>query len=215
MRLLDLFSGIGGFSLGLERAGFRTVAFCEVEPYCRAVLAKHWPAVPVFGDVRTLSAELLELCGIEVDAICGGFPCQDISEAGKGAGLRGPRSRLWFEMLRIVDELRPRVVIGEHRTFHGRLMQQLRGLRGLNYGDYSYIEFWQSPPQTSQPTPNSVRRQQYFSVWIRPVTPQTARFALRAALSEVERLRQNGNARRNCTGRRRKVRCGEALSIAS
>jgi zinc protease len=82
--------------------------------------------------------------------------------------------------------------LGEHRTFHGRLMQQLRGQRGLNYGDYSYIEYWDAPPYTSTPTPNVPRRQQYFSVWVRPVVPKTAHFALRAALYEVDRLIERG-----------------------
>lgn len=82
--------------------------------------------------------------------------------------------------------------LGEHRTFHGRLMQQLRGERGLNYGDYSYIEYYFSPPSTSNPTPNVPRRQQYFSVWVRPVVPTDAQFALRDALYEVQRLRDRG-----------------------
>ena len=115
MRLLDLFSGIGGFSLGLERSGaFKTVAFCEIEPYCQKVLAKHWPQVPIYDDVRTITAERLAADGIAVDAICGGFPCQDISFAGKGAGLEGERSGLWFEYARIVGEFRPRYVIVEN-----------------------------------------------------------------------------------------------------
>jgi zinc protease len=82
--------------------------------------------------------------------------------------------------------------LGEHRTFHGRLMQQLRGHRGLNYGDYSYIEYWHLPPFTMNPTPNVPRRQQYFSVWVRPVVPETAHFALRDALFEVDRLATRG-----------------------
>jgi zinc protease len=82
--------------------------------------------------------------------------------------------------------------LGEHRTFHGRLMQQLRGQRGLNYGDYSYIEYWQAPPFTTNPSPNVPRRSQYFSVWIRPVVPTDAHFALRAGLYEVQRLRDKG-----------------------
>lgn len=82
--------------------------------------------------------------------------------------------------------------LGEHRTFHGRLMQQLRGARGLNYGDYAYIEYYETPPFTSSPTPNVPRRQQYFSVWIRPVVPADAQFALRAGLYEVQRLRDRG-----------------------
>lgn len=93
MRLLDLFSGIGGFSLGLERSGrFHTVAFCEIDPYCRAVLEKHWPDVPCYDDIRTLSADTLRRDGIAVDAICGGFPCQDLSVAGKRAGIEAQRS---------------------------------------------------------------------------------------------------------------------------
>ncbi len=82
--------------------------------------------------------------------------------------------------------------LGEHRTFHGRLMQQLRGKRGLNYGDYSYIEYWEAPPFTSNPSPGVPRRQQYFSVWIRPVVPKTAHFALRNALYEVDQLIARG-----------------------
>jgi zinc protease len=82
--------------------------------------------------------------------------------------------------------------LGEHRTMNGRLMQQLREKRGLNYGDYAYIEYWANPPFTSNPTPNVPRREQYFSVWIRPVVPVDAQFALRDALYEVQRLRDQG-----------------------
>jgi DNA (cytosine-5)-methyltransferase 1 len=114
MNVLDLFSGIGGFSLGLERAGMRTVAFCEIDPFCRRVLAKHWPSVPCYDDVRILTAASLRADGISVDVICGGFPCQDISFAGAGAGLAGARSGLWSEYARIVGELRPRYVIVEN-----------------------------------------------------------------------------------------------------
>jgi DNA (cytosine-5)-methyltransferase 1 len=114
-RVLDLFSGIGGFSLGLERTGgFKTVAFCEIEPFPRKVLAKHWPEVPCYHDVRELTAERLAADGIDVDVICGGFPCQDISLAGKGAGLEGERSGLWSEIARLAGELRPRYVIVEN-----------------------------------------------------------------------------------------------------
>ncbi len=114
MRVLDLFSGIGGFSLGLERAGMETVAFCEIEPYCQKVLAKHWPKVPIYDDVRRLDADTLRRDGIDIDLICGGFPCQDISLAGKGAGLAGERSGLWFEYRRIIRDVRPQWVIIEN-----------------------------------------------------------------------------------------------------
>jgi DNA (cytosine-5)-methyltransferase 1 len=114
-RVLDLFSGIGGFSLGLERTGgFKTVAFCEIEPYCQRVLAKHWPGVPIYDDIRELTAERLRADGIGVDVITGGFPCQDISTAGKGAGIDGERGGLWSEYARLIGELRPRFVIVEN-----------------------------------------------------------------------------------------------------
>src|SRR5262245_23467906 len=114
MNVLDLFSGIGGFSLGLERAGMRTVAFCEVEEYCRAVLRRHWPSVPIYEDVRTVTADRLRADGVAPSVICGGFPCQDISRAGNGAGLAGARSGLWTEFARLIGELRPRFAIVEN-----------------------------------------------------------------------------------------------------
>ncbi len=104
LRVLDLFSGIGGFSLGLERTGgFETVAFCEIDPFCRRVLAKHWPEVPIHADITALDGR-----SVAADVVCGGFPCQDISLAGAGAGLDGDRSGLWREMRRVIGEVRPR-----------------------------------------------------------------------------------------------------------
>lgn len=115
MRVLDLFSGIGGFSLGLERAGMETVAFCEIEPFQRGVLKKHWPEVPCYEDVRSLTADRLVRDGVgQIDVICGGFPCQDLSVAGKGAGITGERSGLWSEIVRLIGELGPRYVILEN-----------------------------------------------------------------------------------------------------
>ena len=115
LKVLDLFSGIGGFSLGLERTGgFDTVAFCEIEDFPRQVLAKHWPGVPIYDDVRNLTADRLVADGIAVDVICGGFPCQDLSSSGSGAGLNGERSGLWREFFRLICEIRPRFVIVEN-----------------------------------------------------------------------------------------------------
>jgi len=107
----SLFAGIGGFDLGLERAGMRCEWQVEIDPYARAVLAKHWPDVRRHEDVRTFPPKEGEW---GVDVICGGFPCQDISVAGKGAGLAGARSGLWYEYARIIGELRPRYVIVEN-----------------------------------------------------------------------------------------------------
>lgn len=107
----SLFSGIGGFELGLEWAGLGPVLFqVEKDPFCRAVLEKHWPGVTRFDDVCTVGAAQL----VPVDLICGGFPCQDISSAGTRKGLAGERSGLWREFARIVGELRPRWVAVEN-----------------------------------------------------------------------------------------------------
>lgn len=112
----SLFSGIGGLDLGLDAAGLIPAYQCEIDPYCRAVLHKHWPSVPRHIDIRDLHPAY-------TDVICGGFPCQDISQVGAGRGLGGPKSGLWFDMLRCIDEAKPRFVIIENVA---RLIQ--RGL---------------------------------------------------------------------------------------
>jgi DNA (cytosine-5)-methyltransferase 1 len=154
LRVLDLFSGIGGFSLGLERAGMRTVAFCEIEPYCRAVLRKHWPDVPIFEDVRNLRAEHVGT----VDVICGGFPCQDISLAGKGAGLAGERSGLWSEYQRLISELRPAWVIAENvSALRSRGLDQVLG----SLAEIGYDAEWHCIPAAHVGAPHQRDR-----VWI-------------------------------------------------
>ena len=132
MNVLDLFSGIGGFSLGLERAGMKTVAFCEVDKKCQQVLKKHWPDVPIFDDVTTLKGKDIEET---VDVICGGFPCQDISLAGKGAGLEGKRSGLWSEFKRLIEEIKPKYAIIENvSALRSRgLDQVLREISEIGY----------------------------------------------------------------------------------
>ena len=115
LRVLDLFSGIGGFSLGLERTGgFETAAFCEYEKFPRQILAKHWPDVPCFPDVRELKGQ--DIDG-PIDVICGGYPCQPFSQAGQRRGQEDDR-HLWPEFSRLVDELRPTWVIGENVAGH-------------------------------------------------------------------------------------------------
>jgi len=113
--VLDLFSGIGGFSLGLERTGgFETTAFCEICPKARKVLNKHWANVKQYTDIRELTNEQLKADGIGVDVITGGFPCQDISCAGKGKGIKAERSGLWSEMFRLIGDVRPAWTIIEN-----------------------------------------------------------------------------------------------------
>jgi DNA (cytosine-5)-methyltransferase 1 len=107
-KVLDLFSGIGGFSIGMERAGFSTIQFCESNPFCRSVLAKHWPGVPVADDIRSLVPMV-------ADIICGGFPCQDASIANpNGLGIHGPRTGLWTELKRLASAIRPKAIVLEN-----------------------------------------------------------------------------------------------------
>ena len=151
MNILDLFSGVGGFSLGLERAGMTTVAFCEADKKCRLVLKKHWPDIPIYKNVKDLNYEQLKKDGIvedpaswrqqgvldgntkprdvgasspsggeairepakTIDLICGGFPCQPFSQAGKQGGFKDDRD-LWPEYFRLIQEVRPAWVIGEN-----------------------------------------------------------------------------------------------------
>lgn len=110
LEFISLFAGIGGMDLGLERAGMRCVAQVEIDDYATRVLARHWPDVVRHRDVRHVGAHNLP----RADLICGGFPCQDISNAGKRAGLAGERSGLWFEFARVIGELRPRYVLVEN-----------------------------------------------------------------------------------------------------
>lgn len=169
----SLFSGIGGLELGLERAGLGHVEWqCEVDPFCRAVLAKHWPNATRYADVREMGREHDEECDMgwdctcgaslaapPVDVVCGGFPCQDISSAGSRRGLDGERSSLWFEFLRIVRLVRPRIVIVENAS-----ALTLRGLGAVLGGlsESGYDAFWDCIPAAAVGAP--FRRDRCFVV---------------------------------------------------
>ena len=129
MKVLDLFSGIGGFSLGLERAGMETIAFCEFDEHAQKVLRKHWPDVPIHSDIRELDAK--QFRGT-VSVVTGGFPCQDLSTAGKQVGFSGERSSLYGEMLRVISECMPRYAIFENVT------GLLTGDSGRWFGQFLY-----------------------------------------------------------------------------
>jgi DNA (cytosine-5)-methyltransferase 1 len=151
MKVLDLFSGIGGFSIGLHRAGFETVAFAETDPYASRVLAKRFPNVPNLGDVQTAEYP-------DADFICAGFPCQDISFAGAGAGLAGERSGLWREVVRALRVVRPR----------GALLENVAALlgRGLDtvLGDLAEVGYdaeWHCIPASAVGAPHRRDR-----IWI-------------------------------------------------
>lgn len=138
LRVLDLFSGIGGFSLGLERTGgFETAAFCEYEKFPRSILKNHWPEVPCFPDVRELKGS--DIDG-PIDVICGGYPCQPFSTAGQRRGKEDDR-HLWPEFSRLVDELRPTWVIGENVAGHISmgLDDVLSDLEGQGYAARAFV----------------------------------------------------------------------------
>jgi DNA (cytosine-5)-methyltransferase 1 len=150
LTLGSLFSGIGGFELGFERTGqIKTIWQVEIDDYCRRVLAKHWPAVQRFADIRECGSGLYLQPGEErrahnlpyADILCGGFPCQDISNAGKRAGIDGERSGLWSEYARIIRELRPKYVVVENvAALLGRGMERVLG----DLAACGYDAEWQS-----------------------------------------------------------------------
>jgi DNA (cytosine-5)-methyltransferase 1 len=155
MNVLDLFSGIGGFSLGLERVGMQTVAFCEIDPNARKVLEKRWPNVPVFQDVSKLTkADINE----EIHVLAGGFPCQDISTAGRGAGLSGSRSGLWYEFHRLIKEIQPRYAIIENvSALRSRGLEQVLG----SLAQIGYDAEWHCIPASAVGAPHRRDR-----VWV-------------------------------------------------
>lgn len=136
MTFASLFAGIGGFDLGLERAGMTCLSQCEINPQALRVLRRHWPAIPKIESVDDFHADGT----IQPDLLCGGFPCQDLSVAGQRAGLAGKRSGLFWEFVRIIDELSPSWILIENvpgllSSQGGRDMGAVLGaLAELGYG---------------------------------------------------------------------------------
>jgi DNA (cytosine-5)-methyltransferase 1 len=147
----SLFSGVGGFDLGFERAGMETIWFCESDDFCRDVLAKHWPGVPIYDDIRTLDTGCLP----RPDILAGGFPCQDLSIAGKRAGLSGQRSGLWREYLRVIRDLRPRYVVVENVT--GLLVRGMGTVLG-DLASCGYDAEWDCLPASAFGAPHQRER---------------------------------------------------------
>jgi DNA (cytosine-5)-methyltransferase 1 len=131
MKFLSLFSGIGGFDLAFQKAGMENVGMCEIDKPCKAILNRHFPDVIIHNDVKEISNATYQKGSI--DLICGGFPCQDLSIAGKRAGLAGERSGLWFEFARIIDEIEPKWVV----------IENVPGLLSSNKGkDFATVIQW-------------------------------------------------------------------------
>lgn len=159
LRVLDLFSGIGGFSLGLERTGgFETAAFCEINPDRRIDLAQQWPGVRIFDDARTIAPSELD----QIDVITGGFPCQDLSIAGRRAGISGARSGLFSEIVRLLRDLRPSFAILENSA---ELLAGERGAwAGHVFGELATLGYdieWHVIPASGLGAPHERER-----VWI-------------------------------------------------
>ena len=146
LRVLDLFSGIGGFSLGLERTGgFETIAFCEIEEFPRKVLAKHWAKVPCYHDISTL--ELSQ----PVDVVTAGFPCQDISNAGQRAGITGSRSSLFWHIIRTVCMVgRPKLIMENVAALINRGMGDVCGA----LAEIGYDSEWHCIPASAIGAPH-------------------------------------------------------------
>lgn len=131
LRVMDIFSGIGGFSHALDEVGgFETVAFCEIDKSCQKVLRQHWPMVPIYSNVKTMPTLH------NIDVIVGGFPCQDISLAGLQRGITNEtRSGLWYEYKRLIKAHNPRWVIIENvrNLINNGLLQVLKDLDEVGY----------------------------------------------------------------------------------
>ena len=144
IKVLDLFSGIGGFAYASERivGGFETVAFCEIDPFCQKVLEKNFPGVPIHNDIKELEKNAIRYRGY-VDVVCGGFPCQPWSNAGKKEGHEDKKGRdLWGEMASIIKQILPRFVIGENvRGFAQMPMGLQRSVNDLESIGYRVANF--------------------------------------------------------------------------
>lgn len=149
----SLFSGIGGLDLGFDRAGMQCKWQVEIDDYARRVLAKHWPHVRRHDDVRTFPPT--DPDEWRVDVIAGGFPCQDISFAGRGAGLVGKRSGLWFEYARIIRVLRPRFAVVENVA--GLFVRGFDAVLGT-LADLGYDAEWSMLPACALGAPHTRER---------------------------------------------------------
>ena len=152
----SLFAGIGGFDLGFEMAGgFEIVWQCEIDDWCRRVLKKHWPNVRQHDNIKTFPTEKHDW---SCDIICGGFPCQDLSYAGAGAGLDGGRSNLWFEMLRVVRVVRPQYVAVENVP---ALLRRGMGTVVSGLAEIGYVVEWNCVSASAVGAPHRRNR-----IWI-------------------------------------------------
>ena len=199
LTVLDIFSGIGGFSLGLEKAGMKTIAFCENNIFCQEVLKTHWQDIPVFSDVRDLSEKDLSHLP-KIDVIAGGFPCQDISVAGKQAGINGERSGLWKEFKRLINEVKPKYAIIEN-VANLRSCGLSRVLKDL--WEIGYNAEWHLLPASAF---GALHRRDRIWIIAYPACFSKSRLSITKEKKE-SKLRVNGQDAANTDGKR--CNCGQ------
>jgi len=189
LNVLDLFSGIGGFSVGLEATGkFKTIGFCEQDKFCHKVLHKHWSDVPIYEDIKKLDGTK-----IKADVIVGGFPCQSFSIAGKQKGKDDERY-LWDEMFRVIKEVKPRWIIGENvqnliNISDGQILQGIHN--DLESQGYEVQTF--NISASSQGAWHKRSR-----VWIVAANTQCLGFSKRSKESEKFKGKETSNKYSNC-----------------
>ena len=191
----SLFSGIGGIDLGLERCGFSCRWQVEINPFCLQVLEKHWPRVQRHTDIKQLNHEALEW----VDVLAGGFPCQDLSSAGKREGIDGARSGLWADFYRCILALRPRAVLVEN--VNGLLVQGIgRVLRDLAFGGYDAE--WDSLSAHAVGAPH-IRDRVFISAYLRD-SSKNSKSAFTVNDSQAPRVREPGGVSNSIGNKLRK-----------
>lgn len=176
-----MFSGIGGFSVAANKLGYETKAFCEIDPYAKAVLHKHWPEVPIYDDITTTDFRQVE----PVELVTAGFPCQDLSKAGYGTGLQGERSSLFWYILRAASLVgRPRMLLENVAALRTRGLHTVLGA----LASFRYDAEWHCVPATYVGAPHRRDR-----MWIvaDPIRSERRQEPYRRALGRMGRVEQS------------------------
>jgi len=184
LKLIDCFSGLGVFSYAAEKLvrGFKTVAFVECEPFCQKVLKKHWPSVPIYEDIKTYNPE-----PYSADVVCGGFPCQSISNCGRGEGItETSQSGLFFELMRVIRLVSPKYIILENvaAILHNGLDIVLRELSKTGIYECEWATF-----RASDTVQACHHRDRWFCICIRRDIANTNGFPLERSWKEGEQVK--------------------------
>ena len=203
IKIGSLFSGIGGLELGLTRAipNSRIVWQVEQNPYCQKILRGHYPTSKLYSDIRKVKASELD----SVEVVCGGFPCQDVSEAGKGRGLAGSRSGLWTEMYRILKSILPKVIVIENVL---GLLRKERGMHVIlrQLHEIGYDAEWSTVSAVSQGGPH--RRERVF------IVAYPSSFRRKSGVNHFEENSHIQNEKRNVS-EKDEQRCGRIVGTST